>query len=44
MRKGGLENVADTIHIDGNTDKGKQRITHLTRLCKWLPEHILGDM
>lgn len=38
VRKEYLENFILTGYIEGNRDRGKHKITCLTRLWKWLPE------
>lgn len=41
-RKVGLENLLLTRHIEARRDRGKQCITYVTILSKWLPEQCLG--
>lgn len=37
-----LEILPHTGHLDGKTGRRKQRITCLTRFCKWLANEGLG--
>lgn len=41
MRKEGLKNLKLTGYVDVKNDRGKQRINHLTNLCKWMTGHGL---
>lgn len=33
-----------TGHIEGKRDRGKQHITYLLNLCKWMAEQVLGEI
>lgn len=41
MRKGVWENLKPTAHVEEKKHRGKQRITHLMGLNKWLTEQRL---
>lgn len=38
----GLENLTLIGRIEGKKDRGKQRVTCLTSLCKWMEEQEVG--
>lgn len=40
----GLENLTLIGLIDGKRDKGTQRVTYLTSLCKWMEEEEVGGI
>lgn len=44
MRKEDLENLNVTGNIGGKGDRGSQRATYLTSLCKWLSEQAAGAL
>lgn len=37
-----MENLALSRYIKSKSDRGKQRLTYLTVLCKWLTDQGLG--
>ncbi len=44
ITKKGLENLILTGRIEGKRDKGKQRMTYLAGLSKWMTERGLGEV
>lgn len=44
MRKMGLESLILTGQIDGKKERGKQSLTYLLSLRKWILEYDLGEM
>lgn len=44
MMKEGLLNLTLTGYIESNMDKGKQQISYLTSLCKWMDEQGVGEI
>lgn len=44
MRKEGMENLTFTRHTESKRNSGKQRLTYLKRLCKWIVEQGMGGI
>lgn len=44
MRKAGLGKLILRGHIEGKTGRGKQLITYLEILSKWMTEQDLGEI
>lgn len=44
MRKASLENSIITGEIDGKRERGKQHVTYLASVSKWMTEHSLGEI
>lgn len=44
MKKDVLDNLTHTSHVDVKMDRGKQRITYVTSLYKWLSEQGVGGI
>lgn len=44
MRKEGFKNLKLTRYSEGNRSRGKQQVTELINLCKWIAEKRLEDI